>query len=111
MERTTTTKQNILHQNGFIHSETAARYFFYVTLLNLSVAVIVTGLVLIPPLALPIKLTVWPGTWMFIAYFSFLIAGVMGSLAWALIYHLLPAMLRVNRVSKRMTLAQLLLYQ
>ncbi|MFI5419675.1 MAG: hypothetical protein ACHQ1H_01775 [Nitrososphaerales archaeon] len=96
---------------GTIQSETAARYFFFATIVNLLVSAIVTTLVLIPPLALPIKLTVWPGTWMFIAYFSFLIAGVMGSLAWALIYHLLPAMLRVNRVSKLMTLAQLLLYQ
>ena len=37
--------------------------------------------------------------------------GSYGELAWALIYHLLPAMLRVNQVSKRMTLTQLLLYQ
>jgi len=31
--------------------------------------------------------TSWPGTWLFIAYFLFLIVGVMGALAWGLIYY------------------------
>jgi|SRR5579862_1872996 len=107
----TSAKQNLLHQKGLIQSETASRYFFYTTLLNLSVAVIVTGLVLIPPLALPIKLTVWPGTWMFIAYFSFIIAGVLGSMMWTMIYYLLPRLLQIAQVSKRITIVQLLLSQ
>jgi hypothetical protein len=32
-------------------------------------------------------ITSWPGTWLFIAYFLFLIVGVVGSLAWGVIYY------------------------
>ncbi len=32
-------------------------------------------------------ITSWPGTWLFIAYFLFLIVGVVGALAWGLIYY------------------------
>jgi hypothetical protein len=94
-----------------IRSETASRYFFVILLFNLVVGAIVTSLVLIPPLALPIKLTVWPGSWMFIAYFSYMIAGVLGSLTWTMIYYLLPRLLNIGQVDKRVTMIQIVLTQ
>ena len=60
------------------------RYFLYLTLVNTFAAVAFTAPVIVPVLAFPLKLTVWPGTWMFIAYFIFLIVGVLGTLGWGL---------------------------
>jgi hypothetical protein len=65
------------------------RYFIYTTILNAFAAVAFTTPVIIPELAFPLKLTVWPGTWMFIAYFVFLIVGVLGTLGWAVLLDLI----------------------
>lgn len=94
-----------------ISSESAARFFFVVMMMNLVVGALVTSLVLIPPLALPIKLTVWPGTWMFIAYFGFMIAGVLGSLTWTMVYYLLPRLFNLGQVDRRATIIQIVLTQ
>jgi hypothetical protein len=64
------------------------RYFLYLTLLNTFAAVAFTAPVIVPILAFPLKLTVWPGTWMFIAYFVFLIVAVLGTLGWGLLLDL-----------------------
>ena len=63
------------------------------------VATAATVPVLIPELGLPLKLQIWPGTWMFVAYFSFLIAGVVGSLAWSLIYYMIPRLFGRQKLS------------
>jgi len=97
--------------NSQLNSETASQYFFYVALLNLVVGALITTLVLIPPLAIPIKVTVWPGTWMLVAYFGFMIAGVLGSFTWTGIYYLLPRLVNIRKVNRRITLVQLFLYQ
>jgi hypothetical protein len=59
------------------------RYFLYATLINFAAAVAFTVPVIVPEFTFPLALTVWPGTWMFEAYFSFLIVGVLGNLGWA----------------------------
>ena len=64
------------------------RYFLYLTVFNTFAAVAFTAPVLVPILAFPLKLTVWPGTWMFIAYFVFLIVAVLGTLGWAVLLDL-----------------------
>lgn len=64
------------------------KYFLYMTIVNAFAAVAFTAPVIIPELAFPLKLTVWPGTWMFIAYFVFLIVGVLGTLGWAVLLDL-----------------------
>ena len=63
--------------------------------------------VLIPELGLPLKLQIWPGTWMFVAYFSFLIAGVVGSLAWSLIYYMIPRLFGRQKLSGPLSLFHL----
>lgn len=65
------------------------RYFLYVTIFNVFAAVAFTTPVIIPILAFPLKLTVWPGTWMFISYFVFLIVGVLGTLGWTVVLYLI----------------------
>jgi len=70
--------------------ETLSRYFLIIALFNMVVAAAATVPVLIPAWGLPLKLQIWPGTWMFVAYFSFLIAGVAGFIVWSVIYYMLP---------------------
>jgi hypothetical protein len=62
------------------------RYFVYATIINAFAAVAFTVPVIIPQLAFPLKLEVWPGTWMFFSYFVFLIVGVLGTLGWAVLF-------------------------
>jgi len=71
-----------------ISMEKVVRYFIYMTIVNAFAAVAFTAPVIIPELAFPLKLTLWPGTWMFIAYFVFLIVGVLGTLGWAVLLDL-----------------------
>ena len=71
------------------------------------VATAATVPVLIPELGLPLKLQIWPGTWMFVAYFSFLIAGVVGSLAWSLIYYMIPRLFGRQKLSSPLSLFHL----
>ncbi|HXW36789.1 MAG TPA: hypothetical protein VEJ36_02655 [Nitrososphaerales archaeon] len=61
----------------------ASKYFLYFAVANLIGAVLITIPVIVPEFTFPLVLTVWPGTWIFIAYFIFLIVAVMGNIAWA----------------------------
>ncbi len=75
------------------------------------IAAAATAPVLVPQLGMPLKLQIWPGTWMFIAYFAFLIAGVLGVLGWALIYSMLPRLFGTHRVSKLLSALHLALFE
>jgi len=59
------------------------RYYLYATILSFCAAVAFTVPVIVPEFTFPLELTIWPGTWMFQAYFAFLIVGVLGNLGWA----------------------------
>jgi hypothetical protein len=91
-----------------IEAETASKYFFYVTVVNIFIAAVVTAPVLDPQLGIPIKINHWPGTWIFVAYFSFLIVGVLGMLAWAVIYYMLPRILSKPTVNRSLFYGHLL---
>jgi hypothetical protein len=91
--------------------ETLSRYFFYVGLFNMVIAAAVTVPVLIPQLGLPLKLQIWPGTWMFVAYFSFLIAGVVGFVTWSLIYYLISHLFGRQRLSPTLSLFHLVAFE
>ncbi len=96
---------------GQVRSEQIARHFFRVGLLNIIIAVAVTLPVLVPQLGLPLKLEVWPGTWMFISYFVFLIVGVMGCFLWCFIYYMLPRVYDRNTVDEFLALSQLVSFE
>jgi len=91
--------------------ETLSRYFLFVALFNMVVATAATVPVLIPQLGLPLKLQVWPGTWMFVAYFSFLIAGVVGFVVWSLIYYLIPKLFARQRLSRLLSFFHLAAFE
>jgi hypothetical protein len=91
--------------------EKAASHFFVFGLINMVIAVAATIPVLIPELGLPLKLQVWPGTWMFVAYFSFLIAGVVGMMAWSYVYRMSGQFLGTLSVSKIVTYSHLALFE
>lgn len=59
------------------------KYFLYATVIAFVAAVAFTVPVIVPEFTFPLELTIWPGTWMFEAYFAFLIVGVLGNLGWA----------------------------
>lgn len=96
---------------GQVRSDQIAKHFFNVGLLNIIIAVTVTLPVLVPQLGLPLKLEVWPGTWMFISYFVFLIVGVMGCFLWCFIYYMLPRVWQKNTVSELLALSQLVSFE
>jgi len=66
-----------------ISNSQMTRYFLYATILSFVAAVLFTVPVIVPEFTFPLELTLWPGTWMFQAYFAFLIVAVLGNLGWA----------------------------
>ncbi len=87
------------------------RYFVYMTVFNVFAAVAFTTPVIIPQLAFPLKLTVWPGTWMFIAYFVFLIVGVLGTLGWAVLLDLIRRITGVESCDRFLAITSIVLIE
>jgi len=94
-----------------IRIERLIRYFIYATVANAFAAVAFTAPVIIPELAFPLKLTIWPGTWMFIAYFVFLIVGVLGTLGWAVLLDLLRRTLGVESCDRFLAMTSFVLIE
>ncbi|MDG6978529.1 MAG: hypothetical protein JRN58_05550 [Nitrososphaerota archaeon] len=90
-------------------NETVARYFARLALLNALAAVVFTAPMLAPPLDLPILLTEWPGIYIFVAYSSFLIFGVVGMLCWSVMYRSSPAYFSRGTFDGRSVMLQLIL--
>ncbi|HVB96023.1 MAG TPA: hypothetical protein VND41_05430 [Nitrososphaerales archaeon] len=87
------------------------RYFVYLTIFNVFAAIAFTTPVIIPELAFPLKLTIWPGTWMFIAYFVFLIVGVLGTLGWAVLLDLVRRITGIESCDKFLALTSIVLIE
>ncbi len=92
-----------------IESSRLVRYFLYATLVNFCAAVIFTVPVIVPEFIFPLKLTIWPGSWMFEAYFAFLIVGVLGNLGWAAFVDLSRRSLQKEYVSRYLAFSHLVL--
>jgi hypothetical protein len=98
-----------------------ANRFLGLTTLNVILAVVFTAVVLDPFLCVSVSpgqfgchdnmVTSWPGTWLFIGYFTFLIAGVVGSLGWAGLYYMGAVLRGKTEVSKLFSRAHLLLFE
>jgi hypothetical protein len=91
--------------------ENLSRYFFYLALFNMVVAAAATVPVLIPELGLPLLLQIWPGTWMIVAYFAFLIAGVVGFVVWSLIYSMVPRLFGRQKLSRFLSLFHIVILE
>lgn len=94
-----------------IASEKAVKYFFFLALLNTIAAVAFTVPILLPQLEFPILLTEWPGIYIVIAYTSFIVAGVLGMVAWSSGYYLMWRVFGVSTTSRGLITAQILLTQ
>jgi hypothetical protein len=73
-------------RNGFVKlvsNSQLTRYFLFAAIIAFVAAVAFTVPVIVPEFTFPLELTLWPGTWMFEAYFAFLIVGVLGNMGWA----------------------------
>lgn len=68
----------------------AGGYMSKLTLINAAGAACLVAPVVIPSLRLPILLTQWPGIYMILAYFSFLVVGVLGMAGWSSMFIHLP---------------------
>ncbi|HEV2390269.1 MAG TPA: hypothetical protein VGS04_06045 [Nitrososphaerales archaeon] len=91
-------------------NDAASRYFGRIALFNGLAAAVFVAPMLVPPLQLPILLTEWPGIYIVIAYAFFVIFGVMGMLAWSVMYHFAPAFFsRRELLDRRSILVQLVL--
>lgn len=89
--------------------ERLTKVFIIASIINLMVAVAITIPVLVPEFTFPLVLTDWPGTWIFIAYFLFLIVAVLGSVGWAVILDLVRKHFGKTTVNRYMAEAQLTL--
>jgi len=93
-----------------ISNDAASRYFGRIALVNGLAAAVFVAPMLAPPLELPILLTEWPGIYIVVAYAFFIIFGVLGMLAWSVMYHFAPAFFsRRELLDRRSILVQLFL--
>ncbi len=93
-----------------ITNDAASRYFGRIALVNGLAAAVFVAPMLVPPLELPILLTEWPGIYIVVAYAFFVIFGVLGMLAWSVMYHFAPAFFsRRELLDRRSILVQLFL--
>jgi hypothetical protein len=92
-----------------ISNETASRYFGRIALVNALAAAVFAAPLLVPSLELPILLTEWPGIYIVIAYSFFVMFGVVGMLAWSMMYRFAPAFFSREFLDRRSVLLQLIL--
>jgi hypothetical protein len=105
------TRDSSPNNMALISMNRLVRYFLYTTIFNVFAAVAFTTPVIIPELAFPLKLTVWPGTWMFIAYFVFLIVGVLGTLGWAVLLDLVRRVTGAESCDKFLAITSIVLIE
>ena len=83
------------------------KYFACATFINLGSAIAFTAPIFLPRLQFPILLTEWPGIYIFIGYSAFLIAGVLGMLAWAITYYLIWKVFNKSSCDKKIFFSQI----
>jgi len=97
----------------------AARLFFALGIINGFIALAATSLILFPDLRLAAgpgsilthNVDIWPGHWGWVSYYMLLIAGVAGAFLWSLSYYLLKSLFGIEKTSKALATASLLLYE
>jgi hypothetical protein len=89
---------NSIGLGGKTRTTDLARRFLGLATFNVVLSVIFTAVILDPFLCVSVSpgqfgchdnmVTSWPGTWLFISYFTWLIVGVVGAVGWAGLYYL-----------------------
>jgi hypothetical protein len=93
---------------GAIDTEGVARFYFRLALINTVSAVLFAAPVLDPRFKFPILITEWPGIYMVVAYTSFVLVGIIGTLLWGIFFHLLPSMFDRASVRRFWLFAQII---
>ncbi|MFB3043069.1 MAG: hypothetical protein ACE1ZC_02185 [Nitrososphaerales archaeon] len=94
-----------------LNTERVAKYFIYLALANAVAAAIFTTPLLVPTFGLPLIVGVFPGTWMIIAYLSFLTVGVLGMLGWSLVYFLSSRLMGKDQTIKFLAISHLVIVE
>ncbi len=92
-----------------VNNEVTSGYFGRIALINALAAASFTAPMLVPSLELPILLTEWPGIYIVVAYTFFIIVGVLGMLAWSVMYRFAPSSFSRELFDRRSVLLQLVL--
>jgi hypothetical protein len=98
-----------------------ANSFLALGIFNVVLAVIFSAIILDPFLCVAVSpgmfgchdnmVTSWPGTWLFIGYFTFLIAGVLGCFGWAGTYYLGANLRGKTEVSKLFSRVHMIFFE
>ncbi len=98
-----------------------ARRFVGLGVFNVILSVIFTAVVLDPYLCVSVSpgqfgchdnmVTSWPGTWLFIGYFTWLIVGVVGSFGWAALFYFGDMLRGKTEVSTFFSRVQMIFYE
>jgi hypothetical protein len=92
-----------------VSNDVPSRYFGRIALVNALAAAVFAAPMLVPSLELPILLTEWPGIYIVVAYAFFIMFGVLGMLAWSMMYRFAPAFFSRELFDRRSVLLQLIL--
>ena len=93
--------------SDLIETKVISKYFLILALINTVAAICFTLPILIPTSGLPLIIGAFPGTWLIVGYFVFLIVGIMGMLGWSIVYGSLSSMFNKNETSKRLAIIQI----
>ncbi|MFI5420544.1 MAG: hypothetical protein ACHQ1H_06215 [Nitrososphaerales archaeon] len=91
--------------------KSASKYFLYGAFINSVAAAVFIAPILYPAFDFPILIAQWPGIYMVIGYTMFLVIGIVGMLAWSMVYHLLPSILSKSAINKKYFLLQFALME
>lgn len=93
--------------SDLIETKLVSKYFFILALVNTFAAICFTLPILNPTSGLPLIIGVFPGTWLLVGYFVFLIVGILGMLGWSVVYSLMPSMFNKKDTSKKFSIIQI----
>jgi hypothetical protein len=104
-----------------LKSTDLAKRFLGLGVFNVILSVIFTAVVLDPYLCVSVSpgqfgchdnmVTSWPGTWLFIGYFTWLIVGVVGAFGWAGLYYFGDVLRGKSEVSTLFSRAHMILFE
>ena len=111
----------LLDFSAMAKTQDVSRMFLGLGTFNVILSVIFTAVVLDPFLCVSVSpgqfgchdnmVTSWPGTWLFIGYFTWLIVGVLGSFGWSGLFYLGDMLRGKKQVSTLFSRVHLIFYE
>jgi len=98
-----------MQESNKISLEKTIKFYIYFGVSNAAIATLFIIPILLPRYRFPILITEWPGIYMIIAYFAFLLIAVFGSLGWATLYYIELSLFNNKSTNKNLVLANMIL--